>query len=273
MNDMRTPATPPAFISTFVATETPEVASDMRVIITCRGIGEPYGTNSLSAVTKNLDPKKYMIIELVWSAAFGPIPRWDGDSFTVNVLHAEHALLGLIAKYPGAILLGYSGGAQVAGNVAAQIGEGWHPALTIRAVVLISDPSRHKSQIIGVNRGGQGILGGRYIKSDRFQVLQFSAPGDPISELPEGNALADLAQLITSLSLVDVPAWMEDLRRKALKGALQIWKRSGVDWWNAYKWSLGYTAHGRHTCYLHEKMQGVSVTYAERAASMIAGVR
>ncbi|WP_206489310.1 hypothetical protein [Rhodococcus sp. KRD162] len=273
MNNPQSPATPPAFISTFVATDTPEAPSDMKVIITCRGIGEPYGTNSLSGVTKNLDPKKYLIIELVWSAAFGPVPRWDGNSFTVNVLHAEHALLGLIAKYPGAILLGYSGGAQVAGNVAAQIGEGRHPALTIRAVVLISDPSRHKSQIIGVNRGGQGILGGRYIKSDRFQVLQFSAPGDPISELPEGNALADLAQLITSLSLVDVPAWMEDLRRKALAGVLQFWKRSGVDWWNAYKWSLGYTAHGRHTCYLHEKMQGESVTYAERAATMIAGVR
>ncbi|OZE10230.1 hypothetical protein CH249_14210 [Rhodococcus sp. 05-2255-3B1] len=273
MNDLHTLTTTPDFYGFYAAMESPEVTSDMRVIITCRGIGEPYGTNSLSAVTKNLDPKKYVIIELVWSADFGPVPRWNGNSFTTNVMHAEQALLDLIRKFPGAILLGYSGGAEVAGNVAAQIGEGLQPGLTIRAVVLISDPSRHKSQIIGVNRGGQGILGGRYIKSDRFQVLQFSAPGDPISELPEGNALADLAQLITSLSLVDVPAWMEDLRRKALKGALQIWKRSGVDWWNAYKWSLGYTAHGRHTCYLHEKMQGESVTYAERAASMIAGVR
>lgn len=242
------------------------------VVILCRGIGEPYAQNLLTYTVRNLDPELFMIVELVWSAEFGPVPRWNGNSFGVNVARAQAALAELIALYPGAIVLGYSGGAQVAGNVAALIGDG-RLALWIRAVGLISDPSRHTSQIIGVNRGGEGILGGRYIPPGKFHVWQLSAWGDPISELPDiAKGLALLARGIEFFSLVDPRRWMDDLRRKALAGRLKFWDRS-INWAAAHQWSLGYTHHGRHTCYAHEKMQGSDITYADRLGQLVAGVR
>lgn len=242
------------------------------VVILCRGIGEPYARNLLTHTVRNLDPKLFMVVELVWSAEFGPVPRWNGSAFGVNVAQAERALAELIALYPGAIVLGFSGGAQVAGNVAALIAKGVFDKLWIRAVGLIADPSRHTSQIIGVNRGGQGILGGRLIPKGKFHIWQFSAPGDPISELPFGNGLAVLAQGIEFFSLADPHAWMEDLKRKALAGRLKFWDRS-IDWVGAHQWSHGYTRDGRHSCYTREKMQGQDITYADRLGQLVAGVR
>lgn len=235
--------------------------------ILCRGIGEPYEKNLLREVTKNLG-SQFTILELVWSAEFGPVPRWDGDSFGVNVARAEEGLLALIKRYPGSVILGYSGGAQVAGNVAAAIGRGKYSQLSIKAVGLISDPSRHTTQIVGHDRGGQGIMGGRFIPQNGFKVYQFSAPGDPISELPFGNGLAELAPVIEFYSIKDPGKWMDDLRRKALAGRFRFWDRS-IDWVGAHQWSLGYTRDGRHTCYLREKMVGENYTYAQRLGQLV----
>ncbi|WP_052067983.1 hypothetical protein [Rhodococcoides fascians] len=244
------------------------------VVILCRGIGEPYAQNLLTYTVRNLDPKLFMVVELVWSAEFGPVPRWNGNSFGVNVAQAERALRELIALYPGAVVLGYSGGAQVAGNVAAAIARDPKSlGLWIRAVGLISDPSRHTTQIVGVNRGGQGIMGGRLIPTGKFHVWQLSAWGDPISELPdEAKGLAILAQGIEFFSLVDPIRWMDNLRWKALTGRLRFWDTS-INWAKAHQWSLGYTHDGRHTCYAREKMQGSDVTYADRLGQLVAGVR
>ncbi|OZE95074.1 hypothetical protein CH302_19225 [Rhodococcus sp. 15-2388-1-1a] len=243
----------------------------MRTVILCRGIGEPYEQNLLRAVTKDLDRKRFNVIELVWSAEFGGVPRWDGDAFGVSVANAQAGLFELIRRFPGAIILGYSGGAQVAGNVAAEIGRGMHLGLSISAVGLISDPSRHTAQIIGQNRGGQGIMGGRYIAGN-FQVWQLSAWGDPISELPFGNGLGVLAQGIEFWSIKDPARWMDDLKRKALTGRLRFWDRT-IDWVGAHQWSLGYTRDGRHTCYYRENMADSNITYAQKLTQLIVGLK
>ncbi|OZC80584.1 hypothetical protein CH274_15555 [Rhodococcus sp. 06-418-5] len=242
------------------------------VVILCRGIGEPYGKNTLWLATRNLDPKRFLVVELEWSAQFGAIPVWNGQSFGASVHAAETALLELIRAYPGAVIVGYSGGAQVAGNVAAAHGLGRHPGLWIRAVGLLSDPSRHKSQLVGLDRiDTQGIMGGRLITGG-FHVWQLSAPGDPISDLPIGNGLAELAQFVEFWSLVDPNAWIRDLTRKALMGRLKWWDHS-IDWAGAYKWSLGYTRDKRHTSYHVERMPGQPYTYVERLGTLIAGLR
>ncbi|WP_052070145.1 hypothetical protein [Rhodococcoides fascians] len=241
------------------------------VVILCRGIGEPYGKNTLWLATRNLDPKRFLVVELEWSAQFGAVPVWNGESFGASVHAAEAALLELIRAYPGAVIVGYSGGAQVAGNVAAQIGVGSRLGLWIRAVGLLSDPSRNVDQLIGGRRGTQGIMGGRYI-SGNFQVWQLSAPGDPISDLPIGNGLSHLALYIEFWSLVDPDAWIRDLKRKALMGRLKWWDNS-IDWAGAYQWSLGYTRDKRHTSYHVERMPGQNYTYVERLGTLTAGLR
>jgi hypothetical protein len=241
------------------------------VVILCRGIGEPYGKNTLWLATRNLDPKRFLVVELEWSAQFGAVPVWNGKSFGASVHNAEFALLELIRAYPGAVIVGYSGGAQVAGNVAASIGKGLHGNLWIKAVGLLSDPSRHKSQLVGQGRPNtQGIMGGRLITGN-FQVWQLSAPGDPISDLPIGNGLAELAKYIEFWSLVDPDAWIRDLKRKALMGQLRWWDHS-IDWPGAYQWSLGYTRDKRHTSYHVDRMPGQTYTYVERLGTLIAGL-
>lgn len=240
------------------------------VVILCRGIGEPYGKNTLWLATRNLDPKRFLVVELEWSAQFGAVPVWNGESFGASVHSAEIALLELIRAYPGAVLVGYSGGAQVAGNLAAAIGAGRHRGVWIRAVGLLSDPSRHTSQLIGQARKTQGIMGGRYIAGN-FQLWQLSAPGDPISDLPFGNGLAELATVAEFWSLVDPDAWIRDLTRKALMGRLKWWDHS-IDWVGAYQWSLGYTRDKRHTSYHVERMPGQTFTYVERLGTLIAGL-
>lgn len=245
-------------------------AGGRRVVITCRGISEPYGKNMLWMATKDLDPSKFLVIELVWSATFGAVPTWNGTSFGASVRTAEESLVKLLIQYPGAIVIGYSGGAQVAGNVARAIADGRY-GVSIRAVGLLSDPGRDARQIIGENRGTQGIMGPRYINGNgRFDVWQLSAPGDPISDLPIGNGLAELAPVIEFWSIIDPMAWMNDLRGKALAGRFRFWERK-IDWVGAHKWSLGYTRDGRHSCYHREIMPGKNVTYTTYLGQLIAG--
>lgn len=254
------------------------VARSLRPTITvirCRGIGEPMSKNTLQTVTDRLDRNRFKVIELVWSASFGPVPSKDGDSFGVSVSQAEATLRKLILDQPGpVILIGYSGGAQVVGNVAADAAL-HRPSIRekIIAVGLISDPSRHTVQIVGQNRGGQGIMGGRYIPEDHFKVWQLSAWGDPISEQPNIRALEDLAAGIEFWSLKDPGAWMDDIKRKAFAGRLRFWEpRSLASWGLAYQWSLGYTRDRRHNSYHVELIRGVPGpprTYTEHLAALI----
>lgn len=244
-------------------------------VIRCRGIGEPMSKNTLQTVTDRLDPKRFKEIELVWSASFGPVPRRDGDSFGVSVEQAESTLLKLILDQPGpVVLIGYSGGAQVVGNVAARAAL-YLPAVRAKiiAVGMISDPSRHHLQIVGQDRGGQGIMTGRFVPADHFKVWQLSAWGDPISEQPNIWALEDLAAGIEFWSLKDPAAWMKDIGRKALAGRFRFWEpRSLASWGLAYQWSLGYTRDHRHTSYHVEHIRGVPGpprTYTEHLAMLI----
>lgn len=114
-------------------------------VIRCRGIGEPMSKNTLQTVTDRLDPKRFKVIELVWSASFGAVPKRDGDSFAVSVAQAEATLIQLILDQPGpVVLVGYSGGGQVVGNVAARAALHLpYVRAKIIAVGIISDPSRH----------------------------------------------------------------------------------------------------------------------------------
>nr|WP_143545535.1 alpha/beta hydrolase [Rhodococcus sp. 15-1154-1] len=245
-----------------------------KLVIRARGIAESMAKNMLSAVTDPLDKDHFDILELVWSASYGPVPTRHGESFGVAVTHAEKALLDLIrdSPYP-VILIGFSGGAEVVGNVARRIARGQFSQLTNKVLLvgLLADPSRAAGQIVGPDRGGFGITGERFIDTRYFPVLQYSAPGDPISELPAGNLLRPFADISEFFSLDDPEAWIADLRRKAVLKQFQNVFRPELrrDWAGAAAWARGYLFDGRHTCYNREILPGTGLTYTEHLAKQI----
>lgn len=243
----------------------------MITIITCRGISEPYVKNMLSEVTKELDKKKFRIVELNYTAAYGPI---GNEAFGFSQANGRKELRNQIEKAEGkVILLGFSAGAQLAGDVAKSIADGVFPGYRekVLAVGLIADPARSSRQIQGRDRGGFGITGDRYISTTYFPVWQFSAPGDPISELPAGNPLRTIADMSYFYNTLNPGPWFQDLLAKAQSNRFQRWWdiKNIASWNGAIGWLMNYLVNGRHICYNRENMEGFSVTYTKRLAQLI----
>lgn len=249
-------------------------------VIRVRGVGEPYARNMLGEVTKHLDKAWFDDKELQYSAGYAPI----GESFGVSQEVGRRNLLHMIDADPNPVIVlcGFSAGAQVVGDVAREIALGMHPKLIgrVAAVGLIADPSRGKGQIIGPDRGGYGIKGSRLIPSSNgplkqvngFPVWSYSAPGDPISELPEGNPLrsfADWSEWFGS------PVHLQRLLERAKSNQWQRWwdLRNFRTWAGAIDWLLNYTSRSRHVIYAREFMPGTNTTYTQDLASRIATLR
>jgi len=238
-------------------------------VIAARGVSEQYGSNMLSEVTKRLDKAWFDVKELQYSAGYAPV----GESFGVSQEVGRRNLLHMIDADPNpVVLLGFSAGAQVVGDVAQEIALGMHPKLEVLGVGLLADPSRAQGQIEGPDRGGYGIKGSRPIPTNAFPVWSFSAPGDPISELPVGNPLRSFA---------DWSEWFgspDHVRRLADRARANQWQR----WWSpanvrtwggAMVWLNNYLTGGRHIAYARERMQGSTLTYTEALAERVSAVR
>lgn len=236
----------------------------MITVITARGISEQIGRNMITAVVRDLNPTQFRVRELEdYSAAYG----WVGGSeaFGISQAHGRAALLRMIDEDPyPVILVGFSAGAKLVGDVAAEIAAGLHPRLLVLAVGVIADPARHTGQIVGENRGGYGITGGRFILTSKFPVWSYSAPGDPISELPEGNPLRSLADLSEYWG-PDTRRWMLQLLARAKTNQWQRWWSidNWKTWGGAIGWADNYLSKQRHIRYAVEIMPGSNVTYTQ----------
>src|SRR5437773_1673029 len=96
----------------------------MMTVLRCRGVGEPIAGDSqmLGNVTRLLDPTRFVVKDVHWSAQYGPAPTPLGESFEKALEKGRVRLLNMIADDPNpVVLLGYSGGGLLAGNVAAEI--------------------------------------------------------------------------------------------------------------------------------------------------------
>lgn len=242
-------------------------------VITARGIGEKIGQNMLTDTVKRLPADRFRIRELDYSAAYGRVG--GNEAFGVSQEQGRQALLAMIDADPNPVVLcGFSAGAKLVGDVAAEIADGKHPHLIVAAVGLIADPARHGSQIVGDDRGGYGITGDRWIGTSKFPVWQFSAPGDPISELPIGNPLRTFADF-TEFWGPDQARWMQELADRARVNQWQKWwsVKNWQSWSGAIYWAQNYLNRQRHIRYSVENMVGRNVTYTARLAELIAGLR
>ncbi|MDF3309786.1 hypothetical protein P3H15_32730 [Rhodococcus sp. T2V] len=247
----------------------------MITVLRCRGIGEPMGDESMLAnVTKHLDPARFRVREVPWSAQYGPVPAPLGSAFDTSLREGRKILLDMIAADPYPVILkGYSGGAALVGNVAAEIARGEHPSLDVRGVGLISDPLSPRV----VNREGWGIAGSRWIGGS-FPVWHMSDPADVIACCPVDSPLRTIADQTAAMSLADPRAWGADLIGRLRAGR---WQATIRDWRNipavlrtygqAINDAEGYLT-GDHTSYAH-RIYRDGRTYTQWLADRINEIR
>lgn len=130
------------------------------------GHDKPPGPGMLSGVTNGL-PRGTQVDYVTYAATAFP---WEGDVYARSKKQAVDAARGLISDKLAACgntkaaLVGYSQGADAAGDLAAEIGTGFSPirADRIAAVGLISDPRRSPTDIqVGPHAQGAGGGGAR----------------------------------------------------------------------------------------------------------------
>lgn len=253
----------------------------MITVIKCNGVGERQGDgNMLANVTKLLDPKRFVVKELPYSVSYGPVPAPLGSSFDTSLREGRTLLLDMIRRDPNpVVLLGYSGGAALAGNVAAEIGAWKHPDLDVRATGLISDPLRPYGWG-GLGFGtGWGIAGSRVIPG-AARVWHMADPADVITCCPVNSPLRTFAAQSSAFSLVDPIAWGWDLIDK-LRHPWK-WPGSAIDWSDplgtiarfkaARIGAEGYLLRGSHTNY-HTRIYRDGRTYCEWLADRINEIR
>lgn len=200
-----------------------------------------------------LDPARFRFTPVPYPAAYGV-----GMSYAESVAAGRVALTSAIRATPNRVVCGgYSQGASIAGDIAAEIVRGEWPGLEIDACALIADPRRPRATGLPnqfVTARGWGVSGER--PHPGVPTYWAAAPGDPISALPEGNPLRSVADLTEWFSIgtpEDAQRWGRDLVDRARSGRWQRWWswQNWRDWGGAleYAWNYGQPpiGGGRHT--------------------------
>ena len=247
----------------------------MITVLRARGIGEPISGDSqmLGNVTLLLDKARFVIKNVPWSAQYGPAPTPLGESFTVALEHGRTRLLNMIYDDPNpVVMLGYSGGAALVGNVAAEIGLGLWPELDVRGVGLIADPCR--SPVNSVNPGAVdfGVARARAVVAP-FPVWQLADPADAIPCCPPNSPFRTFSDESAAFSLIDPAAWGRDLYGRIETHHMQDVNSHIADYARAL-WDLdGYLRRGDHTSYHRRAFPGTNRTYCGWLADRINEIR
>lgn len=188
------------------------------------GTGFPRGGDGVcETFMRGLDPARFAPRIVEYPATYGGFAISYGDSRAFG----RSLLLDAIRDSPNQVVIGgYSAGAGIAGDVAAEIGRGDHPHLEVLGAALIAEPSRPE----GAGMPGRPVIGGCGIAGQRgvhgLPTWWAAAYGDPITALPLGNPLRSIADITEFYSVADPVAayrWGERLLERARTGRMQRW--------------------------------------------------
>ncbi|MEU8898078.1 PE-PPE domain-containing protein [Nocardia sp. NPDC048505] len=210
------------------------------------GTWAPHGHPVTDAFAQALDPSRFTTRMVPYPADYGrrttfADSRAAGAAALVEAVHHTGNRV---------ILAGYSQGAVIAGDLAAEIGSGLRPEMEVLACALIADPLRPAGAHLEPDPGGYGIAGERTIAN--VPTFWAAAPGDPITALPPGNPLRSIADLSQYFALTDaqvVLRWGQSLVEVALQRQMQDWwsAENFQSWAGAIAYARGYLLDGRHT--------------------------
>ncbi|MFR9750480.1 PE-PPE domain-containing protein [Nocardia sp. 004] len=221
-------------------------ANEIFDVLIVGGTWNSDGAGACRVFADALDPK-------VFTSQMVPYPADYGNQVT----YADSAAVGRRALIEAieatgnrVVLAGYSQGAGIVGDLAAEIGRGEFPLLEVVACALIADPLRPMGACIDTDPGGYGIAGQRPITG--IPTYWAAAAGDPITALPAGNPLRSIADLSAYFSLRSPEAmlrWGQSLIEVAIDRQLQRWwsPRNWHSWGGAVAYLRGYLLDGRHT--------------------------
>jgi hypothetical protein len=165
------------------------------------------GKGMLAGVTNNL-PGDVRTDYVAYAATAFP---WEGDVYGRSKQEAvDHArgMISAMAQHCGATriaLLGYSQGADAAGDLAASIGTGLGvvPADRVALVGLIADPRRSPADhligppVIGAGASGPRVGGFGWLSN---RTYTFCATGDLYCSMPNGDFAGRIGGLLVQLS-------------------------------------------------------------------------
>ncbi|ETT26555.1 cutinase [Rhodococcus rhodochrous ATCC 21198] len=192
------------------------------------------GNGMLAAVTSGL-PAGTRVDYVRYAATAFP---WEGEVYGASRQEAVDNARGIVAATaaacPGArfALVGYSQGADAAGDLAAEIGTGFGvvPPHRLAAVGLLSDPRRSEADILvgppvaGNGAGGPRIGGFGFVSGD---VRTFCAVGDLYCSTPKDDFVTRAAGFLAMASGGD-PSAVDRYRAEADAIYLDLMNAGGL---------------------------------------------
>lgn len=220
------------------------------------GTGHPSGGDGVTeAFMDDLDTDRFLPSIVAYDAAYGGRAPSYADSQRSGRIALSKAM-----RESGAdrfVIGGYSQGAVIAGDFAADVAKGLYDIGVLRpkiaGVALIADGKRP------AGAGGTskpiapyyGIAGQRHIGLT-VPTFWAAVENDPITAIPGGNPLrtvADLSEWFAIRDAQDWTRWGAEMLDAVFAGRLQ-------DWWNPTRWhgwtgaigyARGYLFDARHT--------------------------
>lgn len=218
------------------------------------GTGFPRGGDGVTTeFVRHLDHARFEAKFVEYPASFGGL----GESWADSREAGRRALIeATIAGANPVVWAGYSQGAGIVGDLAAERGAGTWLALQVLGVALIADPSRPRGAGLPgeAPASGHGIVGERDIAG--MPAWWAAAEHDPITALADGNRLELMVNAVEYFSLRSIPD-AERWGHSLIDGALSIrWRpREWLDfraWGAAAEAARNYLPYevgggGRHT--------------------------
>ena len=221
------------------------------------GTGFPEGGDGITETfLAHLDERFLGQVVHYPAAGFGT----GGMNWAQSRAAGKRALIDAIRSTDNlAVIGGYSQGAGIAGDLAAEIGAGKHRDLEVVGCALIADPARPAGATMpGIpSPPGYGVIKSRPIP--KIPTWWAAANRDPITALDAGSPLrtiADAADYFSLSSPQDAAEWGRKLIERAIARNFQPWwsPQYWRDWPGAIQEAVNYTPiGGRHTrAYLTE---------------------